>query len=284
MADARGLGDGVPARERAVLLGALGEVHRAYNGEAFAVASDAVRDLERLERVVANLVAKGGVTDGLDGDLRLALPVAGGPPLGVVLRRAKGPGARPLVVVVAGTPAFDPSGLRPSSPSTRDPGWTADELAGFGRADDWHVACVESPGLGRDFAPALQEALPLLVELTAAAGGKPLLVAEREAASIVGLRIGAFRDLVAGVVLVGGGAMAGPALVANGALPVRYVAVRGVPDESLVRVLDFVARQQGKPEWRGDVAWLTTARPAWCCALPATTVPLAAFARQCFAR
>lgn len=264
---------------RAWLLGARAEVHRAYTGETFAVASDAVHDLERLERILANVQAEHAVEDGVAGDGLLGLPVAGGPPLAAVLRRAAASGPRPMVVVIAGSPAFDNTGNRPTAPATRDPRWLAHEFAGFDVARRWHVVHLESPGLGRDYSVQLRAALPLLAQVVGGIEGKPLLVCEREAAAIVGLRIAEYRDLVRGFVGVGGGAMAGPALLTLGGLPVRLAAVRGYGEESLQRVIDFVALQQGKAEWRGDVAWLAPERPAWPLALPALAAPLEAFAR-----
>ena len=269
---------------RAWLLGARAEVHRAYTGETFAVASDAVHDLERLERLLANLQADRAVDEGLTGDGLLALPVDGGPPLTAVLRRAAATGPRPLVVLVGGSPVFDTKGSRPTAPATRDPRWLAHEFAGFDAERHWHVAWLESPGLGRDYAVQLRASLPLLSQIVGGIAGKSLLVCEREAASIVGLRIGDYRDLVAGFVGVGGGAMAGPALLALGPLPVRLAAVRGFGEESLQRVIDFAALQQGKPEWRGDIAWLGPERPPWPWALPALQGPIEAFARRLFAR
>lgn len=282
IADARALDASLPLVERAWVGGLCAQVHRAYGGEAFAVASDGVRDLLRLEQVLANVAAHRDVATGLPGDVSLVLPVAGGLPLPCVLRRAEGEGPRPLVVFLGGTPAYGVSLDRPAAPAVRDPLWLAHELAAFGRAERWHVAFLASPGVGRDYAAALREALPQLRQLVAVRGDKPLLVCEREAASIVGLRIGDYRTSLRGLVLVGSGAMAAPALQANGPLPVRLCALRGLGEDALARVIDYVALQQREGTWHGDVAWLAERRPAWPLGLPLLAGDIAAFARSLF--
>ncbi len=283
MAKAGELTPKLGAADRAHLLGLRGQVHRAYTGEAFAVASDGVHDLLRLEQALANVAAKRPARDGIAGDADVAFEVAGEPPFAAVLRAAASDGPRPLVVFVAGTPAYDPAATRPAAPATRDPRWLAHELAAFGAAERWHVAFCESPGLGRDWARDLRQVLPQLAELVATGGRKPLLVCEREAAAIAGLQIGSVREQLAGLVLLGGGAMSGAALAANGPLPVRYAAPRGVGEEAIERVLDYVAAQQQKGGWQGDVARLTAVRPPWPLAMPALADDIAAFARRVFA-
>jgi hypothetical protein len=282
MGQAARLDAATAAADRAIVLGACAEVHRAYTGESFAVASDGVRDLERLERALANVAEKRAADDGLAGDACLALPVTGEPPLRCVLRRA-GEGRHPLVVFAGGSPAYDAFGDRPAAPATRDPRWLAHELAGFGSEAHWHVAFLESPGVGRDYARDLREVLPQLAQL-AGSDGLPLLVCEREAASIVGLGIGSLRALVRGVVCVGGGAMAPAALQANGPLPVRFAAPRGGAEDGLARVLDYVEARKKAGDWHGDVAWLSPARPAWPFALAAFAPDIAAFAQTVFLR
>ncbi len=283
MATAREVAGTLPPADHAWLGGATAAVQRAFTGEPWAVASDAVRDLERLERVLANVDAERAIDDGLGGDAMLALPVPGGAPLRCTLRPARGAAAQPLVVFAGAAPAFDPGLDRPVAPSSRDPAWLAHELAGFGDGR-WHVAFLESPGVGRDYAPALRGALELLPRITGAGDAKPLLVVEREAATIVALRLAEFRQLVCGLVLVGGGGIPGPALLANGDLPVRVAAARGAGEEPLQRVIDFVALQQQRGTWHGDVAWLSPRRPPWTAAVPLLARELEAFARECFAR
>ncbi len=275
------LAPGLSANDRAYCDGAAGQVVRAFHGEAFAVASDAVQDLQRLEQVLANLEQKRAASAGLSGDVSLALPV-GRAPLWCRLRRASGDEPRPLVVFVSGTPTYDTTVNRPSAPATRDPLWLAHELAEFGRRERWHVVFVESPGLGVDFAGALREALPLLSQFVATGNRKPLLVCEREAAAIVGLRMQEFRPQLSGLVCVGAGAMPAAALIENGALPVRVNALAGMGEESLQRVLDYVGAQQTAGTWRGDVRWLSDKRPAWPFGLSLLATDVARFAHSVF--
>ncbi len=282
MAKARDLDASLGATDRAWFAGLSGQVLRAYHGESFAVQSDGAADLLRLERALANVAASRPVADGIDGDVCLGLPVQGGQPLSCVLRRARATTPRPMVVFVAGTPVYDPSMNRPAAPATRDPRWLAHELAGFGGTQDWHVAFLESPGVGRDFAAALRQALPLLGQVVATGEHRPLLVCEREAAAIVGLHIADYRAMVRGVVFLGGGVMPAPAVAANGALPVRYGRLHGFAEDGLVRMLDYVALQQGQPDWRGDVAWLSPRRVAWPFAMPGFADDIAVFAAGLF--
>lgn len=89
---------------------------------------------------------------------------------------------------------------------------------------------------------------------------------------------------VRGLVLVGGGALPGPALDALGTLPVRLARAHGPTNEPLVRVMDYVARKQNADDWRGDVAWLSDASPPWCLALPLHARDVEAFARTLFTK
>jgi len=188
------------------------------------------------------------------------------------------------VVVAAGAPAYDPGARRPAAPGSRDPGWLALEFAGFARDRDWHLLCLESPGVGRDWLRGLRETLAALPALLPGRVGKVLLVAEREAAAIAALRLGELRDQLAGVVLVGAGAMPGTMLEANGSCAVRYAAGRGVGETTLPPVMAFVDARRQAGLWRGDVAWLTAERPAWCLALPLLAPAIEAFASERFAK
>jgi hypothetical protein len=183
------------------------------------------------------------------------------------------------VVVVAGAPSYDGASVRPAAPVTREPGWLAREFAGFGPADGMHVAFLESPGGGRDFAGALRQALPLLQSLLPASVQKPWLVCEREAAAIAALRLPELRPMLSGLVLVGSGALSAPTLRQLGDFPVRAVRQTGPGEANLVRMLDWVALQQ-PAEWRGDVAWLETPRSAWQFGLQAPAAALAGFLRE----
>ncbi|MGB3968461.1 MAG: hypothetical protein WBO45_17125, partial [Planctomycetota bacterium] len=218
---------------------------------------------------------------GVEGEVVLALPAGSGPPLAGVLRPHAG-GEAPLLVFVAGTPTYDGLLNRPAAPATRDPGWSAREFSAFATVPPMHLAFLESPGGGRDFAGALLAALPLLGELVATGGRKPLLVCEREAAAVVALRIAAIRPLVSGLVFTGGGAMTAKSLQDLGDLPVRVAATKGPAEASLQSMFTWVANQQGK--LAVDLQWLSDARPAWQLGLPAFGREIAAFAGELFRR
>lgn len=276
--------EGLSAVDRAVLAGAAGQVARAYYGEPWAVQSDGVQDLVRLEQVLANLAAGSAAAAGLVNELVLALPVGEGPPFACVLRRADGDEPRPLVVVIAGAPAFDATGRRPTAPASRDPAWLAHEFADFARDRTWHLACLESPGVGRDFGRCLHETLAALKAFLPGGLGPVLLVAEREAAAAIALRLGELHRQLAGLVLVGSGAVPGPAWRQIGALPVRYAAAHGLGEATLASVFAFADAERQAGRWQGDLAWLTDKRPAWCLALPQLAPAIEAFAAALFAR
>lgn len=278
-AAARAGGDGLDA---AIVLGAAERVRAAYTGSAFAVQSDAVRDLAALERALANVDAGKPASDGLVGDVSLALPLAVGA-LPCVLRRGAGDGNRPLVVVAAGAPAYDPKVNRPALPAVRDPRWTADELRDFGVAEGWHVAFLASPGGGRDYATALAAALPWLAAATDAAPGKVALVAEREAAAVAGLALARLRPHVGAAVLLGVGALMTPAMIAGDCLPLAYVPVDGLDAAALRRTIEFAAARRAKGEAAPAAEWLETPSVPWPFGLAVARAPLAAFLGRAFA-
>lgn len=274
---------GLRPAAQAVLAGSSAQVARAYRGEAFAVASEGATDLLRLERMLANVAEGRDPADGVAGALPLQLPVDGGPPLGAVLRRATdadGAGVRGRLVVVApGAPAYDLTGLRPSAPANRDPGWSAHELEGLGAATGWHVVFLESPGGGRDYAAALRAALALLPAVVDTEG-PPLLVCEREAAVIAALRLRELQAGLAGLVLVGTGGVPGPVLRDLGPLPVRLAPLHGVGGDALARTVAYAATLRADG-WTGDVDWLGTAPMPWTHGLGAWRSELAAFGASC---
>lgn len=241
---ARDLGPQLPPLPRALLQGFAAEVQRAYTGEAFDVVSEAVADLQRLEAVLANQALDRPLLAGLSGVLPAALPgsTAG---LQCALRIAEGwlpdaPKPLPLVVFAGGAPAYDLQASRPSAPSTRGPRWLASELAAFGKRRPWHVACLESPGAGRDFAAELPKVLRALRDLLGTGEQPVVLVCEREAAAIVGLQFAAMDLPVQGLVLLGAGGMPTAALDRLGPLPVRVGFLAGYTSgESLRRSLDY---------------------------------------------
>lgn len=267
---------------QAVLTGSAGLVGRAYTGEAFAVHSDAVHDLERLEQQLAALERGESLPAQPGIDLPLAIPVPGGNPLAAVLRIAAA--EAPLLVVIAGAPGYDLTGRRPTAPVSRDPAWLANEFAGFGKAHGWNLAFVESPGGGRDFAQALVAALPVLRQL-APVRGKPLLVCEREAAAVLGLSAHQLREAVGGFLLVGGGAMPANLLQRVGPLPIRYARVHGSPaNDGMQRVVEFAAGQATGAAERADVRWLDEQELPWPFALSLRLPALEAGAAACLPR
>ncbi len=240
----RDLAPQLPPLSRALLQGFAAEVQRAYTGEAFDVVSDAVADLQRLEAALANQALDRHLLAGLGGVLPTALPgsTAG---LQCALRLAEGwsPEAgmqHPLVVFVGGSPAYDLEATRPSAPATRGPRWLANELAAFAKRRPWHVACLESPGAGRDFAAELPKVVRALRELLGTGEQPVVLVCEREAAAIVGLQFVGMDLPVQGLVLLGAGGMTTATIERLDALPVRVGFLAGYSSgEALRRSLDY---------------------------------------------
>lgn len=270
--------------ERAVVHGMAERVQRAYQGEAFAVRSEAVQELLRLERALQNLAGGEPVLAGIDGEVALGLPsgaAGASAPLAAVLRPARGDGPRPLVVFASGTPCYDLSPRRPSSPATRDPAWAAHALGGFAAERGWHQLFLESPGAGRDYLAALRAVLAALPSLLPGGRGPVLLVAEREAAAVVGLQLQRVREELAGLVLVGGGVFPRPVAVATAGLPVRFARVHGTPaNDAMANLIDFCAQST---EAKGlDVRWLADGEPAWPLALPLHAAAIEAFAASVF--
>lgn len=274
--------EGVGAIAAMHVQGALAAVLRAYHGETFAGRSDAVHDLLRLETVLANVAAKRDFAEGLDRDRVLALPLPDAPALGCVLRLHEKP-SRPLVVWIAGLPTYDGEMMRPAAPATRDPAWLARELADFATTHEVHVACLESPGGGRDYGRALRHALAQLGELVPAAG-KPLLVCEREAAAAVALYLPDLQPLVRGLVFVGSGAMGTRALQALGDVPVRIAATRGPNETGLANFVTHVVAQRQQGKLAVDIDWLTADRPPWQFGLAPFTSDVASLLRKLTAK
>ncbi len=289
LAQANDRAPALAAAPRALLVGIAAPVQRAYFGEAFDVESDAVEDLLRLERALANVAADQHPLTGMTGDVLVNLPTRDSAGLAAVLRLPAGfePGKvrdRPLVVFAAATPAYDVTLRRPTSPGARGPRWTAHELAGFGRAMGCDVACLASPGELRDYTSELRTALPALRQLLGTGSAPLLLVAEGEAAAIVGLHAAQLASQVQGLVLVGAGAMPGPVIDGLGALPVRLQPVPGAPgSDGLQRCLDYVASRVEAGGWQGDVARLCDRAVPWSLALPLLAPEVEAFAAKVFA-
>jgi hypothetical protein len=277
--------------ERPLLEGLLSEVGRAYRGEAFDARSEAVVDLQRLERALQNVANEEPVLTGLHGDVPVFLPTGEPSGLPCVLRLPADfePGGararRPMVVFAASSPSYDGATRRPTAPGTRGPRWLAHELPGFGDSQGWDVAFVDSPGDGRDYGSHLPRALQALRAILAPGDRSMVLVCDREAAAVAAFRIGELREHLAGLVLVGAGAMTGQALDELGELPVRYVVSHGYPAaEGMRRSLDYVDLKEQAGEAHGDVALLVEREMPWTCAVPLLADEIAAFAAEAFAR
>src|SRR5690606_33041316 len=100
------------------------------------------------------------------------------------------------------------------------------------------------------------------------------------AAAIVGIQFERLRAQLAGVVMVGGGAMPGPTIDALGDVAVRYVPLHGmVSNKAQERTLHYAehVRQNGG---KADCAWLTEEELPWAPALFAIGAPLQRFLQQ----
>jgi hypothetical protein len=268
----------------AVLRGLAERVQSAYAGEPCLGQSDAVADLQRLERALANVDAGRPAADGCDGDLAVAIPVGGAASLVAVLRRVRANGPRPLVVVAAGAPTLDGRSDRPALPVVRAPGWTAREWPEFGRGDDWNVAFVASPGGGVDYAAALTAALPWLVRHCGAAADAVVLVAEREAATVAAFALPRLRPMVAAACFVDGGALMAATAAAADGLPLAYVRSDGFGGGAVDRSLEFVAARQAQRLPAPRTEALPAALAAWPFGLSGSAVAIADFVRRALAR
>lgn len=279
---------GLAALPKAMLGGLADQVGRAYHGEAFAVRSDAVVELRRLERALQNLAAEKPLLDGLDGDRALGLPAGDAPPLQVVVRAAPvepEASSRPVVVFLSGTPTYDLTMRRPAAPATRDPAWLADAMRGFAAAQRWHQVFVESPGGGRDYLASIEALLTHLPTVLPGGAGPLLVVAEREAASVLGLHLPRFADRLRGVALIGGGLFPRTQLPKLGGLPVRFGAVGGMPSgDAMASLVAFVASEAGAKGEPGSLAMLPGEPAPWIAAVPHFAPVLEAFFLECLAR
>ncbi|MBL9078913.1 MAG: hypothetical protein JNL08_15510 [Planctomycetes bacterium] len=270
--------------DRPLLAGIAHEVRRAYSGDAFDGDSDAVGDLQRLERALQNVADERPVLAGITGFVPVWLDA--GEPRGfaavVRLPADFAPGqrrGRPLVVFAAATPAYDTSPRRPTAPGSRGPRWGARELGDFGAALGCDAAWLESPGELRDYPARLRAALAALRDLFGSGDAEVLLVCDGEAAAVAALHIGSLQAQLQGLVLVGSGALSGKAIDGLGALPVRLQPVPGRPgSEGLERSLAYAAGRDV------DVARLGTRPVPWPLALPLLQSDLEAFAARVLAR
>ncbi len=274
---------------RAQLDGFATNVSRAFTGEAFAVRSDAVRELELLEACLDNLANKRAPLAGLKGLIPTAMP-AGDTAAGSIVqpcmfRAPTDAKPHPMVVFATGAPAYDMGSRRPMSPGMRESNWLWRELGDFGVEQQWHVVCCDSPGGGRPYAKALLSTIQALPEVLATGGQKPLLVCDREAAAVVALQLAKFRPHISGVVFVGGGAIPARTVEQLAGLPVRMLALAGYPgSRAIERMTIYVdsLRKSGKPV--PDISRLHDRAEPWLFGVPRSRQELAAFATQVFGR
>jgi hypothetical protein len=282
--DVRSLAGKLEQPQRALLSGLEAPVLRAYYGEAFEVDSNAVVELQRLELALKNLAEQKPVLAGMSGEVLTALPSLGADPLPCVLR-LPGRKERPLVVFCPGAPAYDLTAYRPTAPATRGPVWTAHELRQFAAQRDWNVAFLDSPGGGRNYMPDVCSGIAALRELLHCGDQPVVLVCDREAATIASFHVERLRELVSGLVLVGGGALQAKALDGLGSLAVRLALLHGYPAaEGLRRTLDHIARLRTEHTWNGDVERLAAHEPPWPMGLPLLAEDIERFAAQVFTR
>jgi hypothetical protein len=271
--------------ERTLLAGLSAQVARAYAGEAFAVRSEAPRELDLLVTALRNLGAGQPVLARLAGAVATQLPT-GGQPLGCVLRITAGaePGvataARPLVVFASGSPSHGDHLPRPETPRVRAAGWMAAALERFGAGSDWNVAYLDSPGSGENYGSHLRSALTTLRQLWPPGDRPVVLVCERDAATVATLHLATLRPAVDGVVLLGTSALSHRVLDELAGVALRVEPVGAASPRALDHVLRRADELRAAGTWRGDFGRLTPdAAPAWCFGPVATADAVAAFVR-----
>lgn len=273
---------GLEPLPRALLDGFAARVSRAYTGEAFAVQSDAVADLQRLERCVDNLIASRAPLLGIHGAVPTALP-GGDAALPCVLRPNAARKLRPTVVFATGAPSYGVGARRPAAPTVRDARWLTRELDDFGRAEGWNLAIFDSPGGGRSYAKALLASLQALPGVLPSNDQKPVLVCDREAAAVVALQAANFRPLVSGLVLIGGGVIPSQALAQLEGLPVRFVALSNYPaSRSIERLLEYVGARKASELNGLDFASLHRRATPWPFGVVMSSAELRDFAQARF--
>jgi hypothetical protein len=285
MQRARAAVDAAGGTTRGVLAGFSRQVARAFAGEPFDGGSRALEELANLDRVLDNHEQGRPLLDGLRGDVAMALPADDGRAiggLGCVLRlpRQDAEPTAPLVVVVAGSPAYDVRGRRPTSPVSRGPAWTAVEMAELGRDGAWPVAFLESPGGDGKFSADLRAGLRALPSLLGGAERPLVLVCEREAASVVALQFANLGVTARALVCIGGGAMPGNFLQRLGPTMLRYQAIVGHPAMGSLANTIAYARESADDRGRIDCGWLDETPLPWSSALAGSVPALERFLRE----
>lgn len=271
----------LPPVERAVLRGMLLEINRAYAGEAFDGASDAVADLQRAERALENLGKEKPLLEGLRSFLPAALPSGGGQPVSAALRwptAREGAQPRPLVCVLPAAPALDPRGRRPSAPEARTGRWAHFRLGDLGLGDDWPIVWMQSQGAGVRYGNALPTALRAAHELLPT-DGTTIFVTELES-SVALCFTDAILDSARAVVLCGAGAFSREQLERRASLPILGIPLTGHPSSASLQftagVADRIRAEGGACAFR-----LTADRPRpWFGGLASARAEAAAFVRE----
>ena len=269
---------------RAQLDGLAQNVNRAFSGQAFAVQSDAVRELELLEHCLENLAKERPPLFGMTGAIPTAMPAGGAALMQPCLVR--GPSddqPHPMVVFASASPSYNQGSQRPTAPETRSAKWLWRELGDFGVAEKWHVACCDSPGGGRRYAEALEKTLEALPKVLPTGGQKPLLVCDREAASVVALQLARLRPHISGLVMCGFGSISRAEVGKLGGLPVRLLSLNGYPGSSTIeRMMEYVDHLREAGGAVPDIARLHDRAEPWPFGVSRSRRELAAFAAEVF--
>lgn len=268
----------------ALLRGLAGEVVRAYAGEAFAVDSTAVADLQRLEAALQNVAAGKPPLAGMHGRVTAALPAGSQRPLAVTFELPQDATPKPLLLLAPAGPAYDPRAQRPGEPATTSPRWAAalaDGLDGGGR---YHVVCLESTGTGIDYGQALLRAIELLPQLLPVMPGRVVLVAEREAAVAASFKLPELQRQLRGLALVSGGGLSRQALEGLQGLHLLLCPAQDDPaSDGLLRTRDLVAGKYGELKSDVEFALDPPAGKAWLFGIPQSRDAILALCARAFA-
>ncbi|MEC7584458.1 MAG: hypothetical protein VYE77_09080 [Planctomycetota bacterium] len=274
----------LPFDDYVLLHGLLLECNRAYAGEAFDGSSDAIADLQRLEKAIDNIEAERPMLQGMSGLVPLALPAGGKDMLQVVVRlpaKREADARRNLVAVVGGAPAYDVRSRRPSAPTYRTARWIARRVGDLGLGDEYGLAWIQSVGAGISLAKALPTALARLRKVLDC-NGSTVLVLEREAAIAMSYSGSVLGEESVGVVLVGGGVFSSRSLPDLGALRLLGVPLTGHPSSRGLELAAAVAAgRHGDVDWAGSFELLPEAPRPWTFGAYGAREEIAAFVRAC---
>jgi pimeloyl-ACP methyl ester carboxylesterase len=261
---------------RAILTGAVWEVGATYAAEPRPSGSDPIVDLERAEAVLANLRAGRPALDGLAGRMTVGFPLGDGEvgTLSLEVPGSAGHGPLPLVLIVAGAPAWDRDAARPLSPKSLGPGFLEDALAGCPDlvAGPFLLALLESPGRFPSATRAVADALAFLRRTLPVREDAVFLVGEREGGYAVARTAMAAPAAVRGLALVAGGGLSRAELEAPERPAVLAVPAAGHPSTAVLDALGGAGVDGVTP--------LPAARTPWSVALVLRGPEIAAFVRR----